>query len=54
MGITTVWFEVDIMLISITMASYLIASLTVKVAQRHIVIKLPIMIKISINAQKKG
>jgi O-antigen/teichoic acid export membrane protein len=45
-GIVTVWFGVEVMLISITIASYLIVPLKVKVAQRHIDIKLRTMIKI--------
>jgi O-antigen/teichoic acid export membrane protein len=46
MGIATVWFGVEVMLISITIASYLTVPLKVNVAQRHINIKLSKMIKI--------
>jgi hypothetical protein len=45
-GIATVWFGVEVMLISITIASYLTVPLKVGVAQRHINIKLSMMIKI--------
>jgi hypothetical protein len=41
-----VWFGVEVMLISITIAGYLTVPLKVKVAQRHINIKLSMMIKI--------
>jgi O-antigen/teichoic acid export membrane protein len=45
-GITTVWFGVEVMLISITIANYLTVPWKIKVAQRHINIELFTMIKI--------
>lgn len=46
MGIATVWFGVEVMLISITIANYLTVPWKVKIAQRYINIKLSTMIKI--------
>jgi O-antigen/teichoic acid export membrane protein len=45
-GVATVWFGVEVMLISITVAGYMTVPLKIKVAQRHINIKLSTMIKI--------